>query len=54
MSSGEQPHRIGAPPSRIGVREEPTDVTRGGGTEQRISERVGHGVGVGVSGQAPV
>ena len=54
MGGGEQPHGIGALPLRVGVGKEPADVTRGGGTEQRISERVGHSIGVGVSDQAPV
>jgi hypothetical protein len=48
----QQRHRVGSRPRRIGVGEQQPDVAQAGGAEQRVDDRVGEHVGVGVTGQA--
>ena len=52
VRGAEQLHRIGVLPLGIGVGKELADVPGRGGAEDRVGQRVGDRVGVGVSGQA--
>ena len=49
---GQQLHRVGVAPALVRVREVLADVAEAGGAEQRVDDRVGQDVGVGVARQA--
>ena len=51
MCLGKEEHRVGILPFRIGVREQPPDITECGGAEDGIREGMADGIGVGMAEQ---
>ena len=48
----QQRHRVGAPPSGVGVREVLADVAQSRRTQEGIGDGMGYHVGIGVPGEA--